>query len=110
MECQNNYWYRLGKNYLTFLINHVFEKVPGKIVVFNEDFISYGETVQYRGQGATEASKYGAVAALIRSVSGFSLNTPHTGMMSYGSDKRIPAACITIEDAQMLHRLQKRGI
>ena len=42
--------------------------VKGKIVVYNEKWTTYGETVQYRSQGADRAAAYGAVAALVRSV------------------------------------------
>ena len=55
----------------------------GKIVLFDVPFTSYGETVQYRSGGAVAAAKAGAVASLIRSVTPFSMNTPHTGGMSY---------------------------
>ncbi|KAG8441781.1 hypothetical protein GDO86_010817 [Hymenochirus boettgeri] len=49
------------------------KEAKGKIVVYNEPFISYGETVRYRGSGAVEAAKVGAVASLIRSVTPFSI-------------------------------------
>ncbi|KAJ3665616.1 hypothetical protein Zmor_001106 [Zophobas morio] len=82
----------------------------GKIVVFNEDFISYGETGQYRGYGAIEAAKVGAVATLIKSVSPFSPANPHTGILAYDdSITPIPAACIASNDANMLQRMQERG-
>ena len=55
-------------------------EVPGKIVVYNFRYESYSAQVQYRSYGASRASKYGAVAALIRSLTPFSLNTVHTGM------------------------------
>ncbi|CAG5075773.1 Similar to cpq: Carboxypeptidase Q (Xenopus laevis) [Cotesia congregata] len=85
-------------------------EVPGKIVVYNQKFISYGKTVEYRSRGAIEAAKLGAVATLIRSITPFSIYSPHTGMMSYSeSVKKIPAACITVEDAHLLGRLAKRG-
>lgn len=51
-------------------------QVAGKIVVFNEPFISYEKTVKYRGYGAIEAAKLGAVATLIRSVTPFSIDSP----------------------------------
>ncbi len=55
------------------------DEARGKIVVFNQGWInSYGETNAYRGSGASHASQYGAVAALIETIAPFSLNTPHT--------------------------------
>jgi carboxypeptidase Q len=82
----------------------------GKIVLFDAPFTSYGQTVQYRGRGAVAAAQAGAVASLIRSVTPFSMNTPHTGGMSYEDGApRIPHAAITLEDAAMLHRMQDRG-
>lgn len=85
-------------------------QIPGKIVVYNQQFVSYGETVKYRGEGATRAAELGAVAALIKSVTPYSLYTPHTGMMSYGENvTKIPAACITVEDASLLRRMEDRG-
>ena len=82
----------------------------GKIVLYDVPFTNYGATVQYRGSGAIEAAKVGAVAALIRSVTPYSMRTPHTGAMRYDSTvTRIPAAALTVEDAAMLHRMQGRG-
>lgn len=82
----------------------------GKIVLFDVPFTSYGATVQYRVNGAIEAARVGAVAALIRSVGPVSLATPHTGTMRYDSTvAAIPAAALTLEDAAMLHRMQGRG-
>lgn len=49
-------------------------EAKGKIVVFNQPFVSYGETVAYRAFGASEASKVGALATLIRSITPFSIN------------------------------------
>ncbi|XP_025201208.1 carboxypeptidase Q-like isoform X2 [Melanaphis sacchari] len=85
-------------------------EVNGKIVVYNQPFVSYGETVKYRSKGASEASKYGAVATLIRSITPFSLNTPHAGQQDYSDGvKKIPTACITVEDAELLNRMYNRG-
>jgi len=83
----------------------------GKIVLFDVPFTNYGQTVAYRGIGANESAKVGAVATLIRTVGPFSMRNPHTGAMApYDSTvKAIPAAAITLEDAAMLHRMQTRG-
>ncbi len=86
------------------------EEAEGRIVVYNVPFTTYGETVQYRLHGATEASRVGAVASLIRSVGPVSLQTPHTGAMRYADDvDPIPHAALTIEGTTLLQRLQDRG-
>ena len=54
-------------------------QVAGKIVVYNQAWQGYSATAKYRKKGAGEASKRGAVAALVRSVTGYSQYTPHTG-------------------------------
>ena len=85
-------------------------EVPGKIVLFNAPFTSYGETVAYRYSGASAAAKHGAVASLIRSIGPWSMNTPHTGVMAYKDDvKKIPHAALTMEDAMMLSRIHDRN-
>ena len=95
------------------------DKVAGKIVLFNkamppydpEHGSGYGTTVKYRTHGARLASMQGAVAALVRSVTAKSLRTPHTGAMRYGdAERKIPTAAISVEDAETLARMQKRGI
>ncbi|XP_069813420.1 carboxypeptidase Q [Dendropsophus ebraccatus] len=86
-------------------------EAKGKIVVYNQPYISYGETVQYRAYGAAEAAKVGAVASLIRSIAPFSINSPHTGWQDYENGvQKIPTACITIEDAELMARLASRGV
>ncbi|MEP7064767.1 MAG: M20/M25/M40 family metallo-hydrolase [Gemmatimonadota bacterium] len=95
-------------------------QAKGGIVLFDhhfdpekEPFDAYGDAVIYRFAAADSAAAYGAVAALIRSVTPRSLSTPHTGAMGYGDTTarahHIPAAAITLEDADMLHRMQNRG-
>ncbi len=85
-------------------------EAAGKIVVFNVPFTTYGETVRFRVAGAVAAARVGAVASLIRSVTPVSLQTPHTGSMQYADTaRRIPHAAITVEDAELLQRLQDRG-
>ncbi len=82
----------------------------GRIVLFDVPFTDYGETVRYRSGGAVAAAKAGAIASLIRSVGPESMQTPHTGGMRYEEGvPRIPHAAITLEDAEMLHRMQDRG-
>ncbi|HYH83683.1 MAG TPA: M20/M25/M40 family metallo-hydrolase [Longimicrobium sp.] len=83
----------------------------GKIILFDVPFTTYGETVRWRSLGAIAAAKAGAAAALIRSVSSFSMQNPHTGGMRYYDTTvaRLPAAAISVEDAMMLHRMQDRG-
>ncbi len=86
------------------------ERVRGKIVVYNVPFTNYGATVRYRSSGASRAARYGAVAALVRSVTPVSLQTPHTGAMNYDEKQpKIPTAAITIEGAETLQRMHDRG-
>lgn len=86
-------------------------EAAGRIVLFNMPWEDYGRTVQYRSRGASAAARHGAVACLIRSVTPYSLATPHTGMMRYADDApRIPAAAVTVEDAARLQRLCDRGL
>ena len=99
-------------------LDEIGDAVKGKIVLFNfamppyspERGSSYGATVQYRSNGARWASEYGALAALVRSVTARSLHTAHTGAMRYGDAKvKIPTAAITIEDAETISRLTRAG-
>ena len=82
-----------------------------KIVLFNVPYTTYGDTVAIRRSGAIEAARAGgAVASLIRSVTPFSMQSPHTGSMSYDAAvRKIPHAAITVEDAAMMQRMQDRG-
>jgi carboxypeptidase Q len=95
-------------------------EAKGKIIVFNyafdttiAPFNGYSDAVRYRGAGADSAKAVGGVAALVRSITPRSLNTPHTGGMRYGDTSRaahnVPTAAITVENAEMLQRMQDRG-
>jgi len=85
-------------------------EAAGKIVVFNVPFVTYGDTVTFRVHGAVEAARVGAVASLVRSITPFSLQSPHTGGMTYTNTiPKIPHAAITVEDAEMMQRMQDRG-
>jgi carboxypeptidase Q len=89
----------------------------GKIVLFDYPFptnvapmAGYRDAVAYRGGAPSAAAKVGAVAALIRSVTPLSMQSPHTGSTRYDSTvAKIPAAALSVEDAEMLHRMQNRG-
>jgi carboxypeptidase Q len=66
--------------------------------------------VVYREYGANHAAQYGGVAALIRSITDFSMYTVHTGGLTYfDNTTKIPAASLTVEDAMLLDRLQEAG-
>jgi hypothetical protein len=89
------------------------EKIKGKIVFFNRPmqgdlintFKAYGGAVDQRYNGAAEAAKYGALAVIVRSLNFRLDDYPHTGVMSYGDlpiNKRIPAAAISTNDAELL--------
>ncbi|HMQ14918.1 MAG TPA: M20/M25/M40 family metallo-hydrolase [Phycisphaerae bacterium] len=100
-------------------LNDLGEKAAGKIVLFNFPMASdnesggggYGAAVRYRVYGARWASSHGALAALVRSVTTRSFQSPHTGAMTYvDAERRIPAAAITVEHAEYLARLQARNI
>jgi carboxypeptidase Q len=89
----------------------------GKIVLFDHPWptavpnaaAAYGQSIDYRTDGATRAAGYGAVAALVRSLASASLGAPHTGQMHYGPGPQIPTAALSVEDAELVARLATRG-
>lgn len=85
------------------------EEVKGKIVFFNYPFNktllhgAYGDAVRYRVNGPSAAAKYGAVAVIVRSVTGAYDDFPHTGTMHYNdSFPRIAAVAISTKGADKL--------
>lgn len=92
-------------------------QVKGKIVLFNfpltyseEKGPGYGAAVEYRGRGPSRAAELGARAALVRSITSRSLRTPHTGSTRFADgQKPIPAAAVSIEDAELIARLAAAG-
>jgi Zn-dependent M28 family amino/carboxypeptidase len=85
-------------------------KVKGKIVVYNAPYEAYGKTVAYRAYGPSRAAKLGAVAVLVRSITPLAMQQPHTGSLVYDENTpKIPAAAISIEDAELLERIQRSG-
>ncbi len=87
--------------------------VRGRIVFFNHsmavatDYRRFGEL---RTKGPAAAAKLGAVGALVRSLATASMRSPHTGMTDFKEgEAAIPAAAISVEDAELLHRLLATG-
>ena len=90
--------------------------VPGRIVFFDvpterrADFSGYGKSVVYRSDGASRAGKLGAIGVLIRSIGTDDNRLPHTGALEYAANQpRIPAAALSIPDADLLAHLLARG-
>ena len=94
------------------------EVIQGKIVFFNrpmnptniQTFEAYSDAVDQRTQGAAEASKYGAVAAVVRSMSLRLDDFPHTGATQYKGiplSQRIPASAISTNGAELLSSMLK---
>ncbi|MCI0523469.1 MAG: M20/M25/M40 family metallo-hydrolase [Bacteroidales bacterium] len=93
------------------------EKIEGKIVFFNRPvdntlintFAGYGGAVNQRTQGPSEASRYGAAAVIVRSVTHALNDFPHTGVTRYAAGiKPIPAAAVSTMDAGILSEALKR--
>ncbi len=94
------------------------EKIRGKIVFINEPmdeslvntFSAYGKAVQKRIYGADRASKYGAVAVIIRSITTRFDNVPHTGVMIYRDTAvEIPGVAAGYIDSDFLHSALKEN-
>ena len=84
--------------------------IEGKIVLFNVPYEGYNRSVVYRTAGPSRAARLGAVAALVRSITPTSLQSPHTGALEYVEGfPKIPAAAVTIEDALLIQRLVDVG-
>ena len=59
-----------------------------------------------RTRGPAAAARRGAVAALVRSLGTLNARLPHTGATKFEENgRRIPAAAVAAEDAELLHRL-----
>ena len=94
------------------------DNIEGKIVFFNRPmdaslintFESYGGCVNQRYSGAMEASKFGAIGVIVRSMNLRIDDLPHTGSMTYGDippDDRIPSAAISTKHADLLSGMVK---
>lgn len=94
------------------------EAARGKIVLFDGPldpalpvtFSAYGRAVGQRVHGAREASKVGALASLVRSMSTASDDAPHTGGTRYVDDvPAIPTAALSTLAADRVAALLARG-
>jgi carboxypeptidase Q len=84
--------------------------IKGKIVLMNGKWSDYPRSVPFRRQGPSLSAKYGAIGFLLRSIASKSLASPHTGTIDYDPNyPMIPAAAISLEDADMFDRMQNRG-
>ena len=92
--------------------------IKGKIVFYNrpmdaqeiQTFTAYSKAVSQRTRGAAEASKYGAVAVIVRSLNLRLDDFPHTGSTKYDGiplSQRIPAAAISTNGADLLSSMLK---
>ncbi len=88
--------------------------IKGKIVFFNRPFDprfietgrAYGTAGDQRRSGPSAAAKYGAVGAIVRSLTEIVDDYPHTGTTNY-TDLKIPAAAISTKGADSLSHLLK---
>jgi hypothetical protein len=94
--------------------------IKGKIVFYNrpmdnaqiESFHAYSGAVDQRYAGAKEASKFGAVGTIVRSMNLRLDDFPHTGAQSYGDISKsqyIPTAAISTNGAELLSKMLKRN-
>ena len=90
--------------------------LAGKIAVVTEPMIraqdggGYGALNRMRTAGPGEAARRGAVAYLLRSLGTDSHRVPHTGGTHYAPDAPpIPAAALSVPDAEQLDRLVALG-
>lgn len=93
-------------------------EIKGRIVFYNYPFNpsyvypgqAYREAGAYRRSGPSRAARYGAVAVIIRSMSGSVDNYPHTGTTSYDEAyPKIPCAAMGLRDADSLASLLNTG-
>jgi hypothetical protein len=84
------------------------EQVRGRIVYLDrrmertKDERGYGEGVGIRRDGPATGGKKGALAVLIRSVATGTHRFPHTGTTFYGEGPKVPAAALSVPDADVL--------
>ncbi len=85
-------------------------KLKGKIVFYNRPFdqtristfAAYGGAVDQRVYGPTMAAKYGAIGAVVRSMTNKTDDVPHTGSTVYRDGHECPAVAISTKAADLL--------
>ncbi|PCH54070.1 MAG: peptidase M28 family protein [Flavobacteriaceae bacterium] len=96
------------------------EKLRGKIVFFNRPFDAtlirtfqaYGGCVDQRYSGAMVIGKFGALGAIVRSMTNSIDTIPHTGVMSYNDipeNEKVPTAAISTKAANLLSEQLKEN-
>ena len=91
------------------------EAVRGKIVFVshamqaNQDGSGYGYYGAVRRSAPAIGAQKGAAAVVIRSLGTDYHRNPHTGLTSWGGVTPIPAAALSIPDAENLERMLKRA-
>ena len=90
--------------------------VRGKIVFVThnmtptQDGSGYGQFGAPRREGPTIASRKGAAAIVVRSIGTDYHRNPHTGVQTFAEGVRpIPAAALSVPDAEQLQRILARG-
>jgi len=90
--------------------------LAGKIAVVTQamprtqDGSGYGYANKIRTQGPSEAARRGAIAYMLRSLATDSHRVAHTGVTDYQEGvTRIPAAAMSVPDAEQLDRLAAAG-
>ena len=90
--------------------------LKGKIAVVTQPMVrvqdgsGYGAINKMRNEGPAQAARRGAAAYLLRSLGTDHHRLPHTGMTDFDENgPRIPAAALSVPDAEQLERLVARG-
>ena len=90
--------------------------LAGKIAVVTQPMVrtqdgsGYATAVKIRSAGPSEAARRGAIGFLLRSLATDERRSPHAGMTRYDDGApRIPAAALTVPDAEQLERLAALG-
>lgn len=90
--------------------------LAGKIAVVTQPMVraqdgsGYGAMNPARRAGPSEAARRGAIAYLVRSLATGVSREPHTGALNYQEGApRIPAAALSVIDAQLIEHLAMRG-